>query len=388
MTYRHTRFACYIGYIIQAVINNFLPILFVIFQTDYAIGYEALGNLILINFLTQLAVDIASILFVDRIGYRKSVQLANVFSALGLICLGVLPQLLSSAYAGLVISILLYATGSGLIEVLVSPIVEALPSDNKTGNMSLLHSFYCWGQVLTIALSTVALRLIGQGNWWILPMLWAVLPICNFFFFASVPLVDPPPEEERMPLKRMFRSRVFWAAMVLMACAGAAELSMSQWASMFAEQALGVPKMVGDLLGPCAFAVFMGTGRVLYAFFNNRIPMTVALALCAGLCALCYFTAAVSKSAVLSLIGCALCGFSVSILWPGIFSLSARVFPGGGTAMFSILAMCGDLGCAGGPWLTGLIAERWGLNMGFLASVAFPLILLIALIGIPRQNKA
>ena len=375
--FRRTLLACYCGYGVQAVINNLAPLLFVVFQDRFAVSLEEIGRLILINFGTQLFVDWLAIRFVDRIGYRKALVIAHLFSAAGLLCLGLLPMALPSPYIGLVIAVMLYAVGGGLIEVLISPIVDSLPGDAKASAMSLLHSFYCWGQVAVILLTTLGL-----------------------------PLMPPLPEEEKTPLRKLFSSRVFLVAMLLMLCAGAAELSMSQWSSLFAEKGLQVPKMVGDLLGPCLFAVLMGAGRTLYGFFGQRLKLKPTLMASAALCVACYALTVLAENPFLSLLGCALCGLSVSLMWPGTLSLASERYPGGGTAMFGMMALTGDLGASIGPWLSGLVSDaaqkagavvRWasesglsleqcGLKVGLAVAALFPAVMLIGLLFL-RQKQ-
>ena len=408
-TFRHTRNACYLGYITQAIINNLAPLLFIIFQDSFHISFEMIGRLILINFGAQLIVDLLAVKFVDKIGYRTSAVLAHLCAALGLICLSVLPNLLPSPYLGLCIAVIIYAIGGGLTEVLISPIVDSLPSDGKAASMSLLHSFYCWGQVAVVFLSTIALKIFGNDIWYLLPLVWSVIPIYNLFRFTKVPLMPAVAEDEKIPLKKLFSSRLFLLAIILMLCAGASELSMSQWSSLFAEKGLHVSKVVGDLLGPCLFAIFMGTGRLLYAWLGDRLPLKKALIGSALLCVICYLVTVFAPLPLLSLFGCAFCGFSVALMWPGVFSLSAQSYPTGGTAMFGILALAGDLGCSVGPWLAGLFSDlvqksdsllsfgashgltpdQLGLKCGMLIAVIFPLIMLFTLflLKTPQHNK-
>ena len=404
--FRRTLLACYCGYGVQAVINNLAPLLFVVFQDRFAVSLEEIGRLILINFGTQLFVDWLAIRFVDRIGYRKALVIAHLFSAAGLLCLGLLPMALPSPYIGLVIAVMLYAVGGGLIEVLISPIVDSLPGDAKASAMSLLHSFYCWGQVAVILLTTLGLHFAGNGLWWLFPLLWAILPLFNLTQVLRMPLMPPLPEEEKTPLRKLFSSRVFLVAMLLMLCAGAAELSMSQWSSLFAEKGLQVPKMVGDLLGPCLFAVLMGAGRTLYGFFGQRLKLKPTLMASATLCVACYALTVLAENPFLSLLGCALCGLSVSLMWPGTLSLASERYPGGGTAMFGMMALTGDLGASIGPWLSGLVSDaaqkagavvRWasesglsleqcGLKVGLAVAALFPAVMLIGLLFL-RQKQ-
>ncbi len=405
LTYKSTLHACYFGYITQAIINNLTPLLFIIFQNSYHISFEMLGRLILLNFGTQLIVDALAVKYVDRIGYRKSIVMAHFFSAAGLIALGTLPVLLPSPYTGLSIAVVIYAIGGGLIEVLVSPIVDSLPGEAKASAMSLLHSFYSWGQVAVVAITTLLLSVIGHGIWYILPIVWASIPIYNMFRFIKVPLVPGIPEHEKIPIKKLLSSKVFLTAMILMLCAGASELAMSQWSSLFAEKGLQVPKVVGDLLGPCLFGVLMGIGRTIYGIWGHKIPLFKALVASAALCVVCYLITVLVQIPAISLMSCALCGLAVSLMWPGVFSLTAERYPTGGTAMFGILAIFGDLGCSFGPWLTGFVSdiaqkssallqaahnqglrpEQMGLKAGLFVAALFPLIMLVGLLLFRRN---
>ena len=378
--YTHTRIAAYIGYTVQAIINNFLPILFIALQNVYRISYEQLGRLIVVNFLTQLFTDILTPKIVAVTGYKKAAVLCQGLAAAGLVLLVFLPRLLPSPYLGIVISIVVYAFASGLIEVILSPLIEALPSSNRRGAMSILHSFYCWGQAFTAVGTTLLILLFGYRNWFYVPLIWAIVPLINLFNFWRAPVIEPPREQQSGNAKKLLANPLFRTFMVIMLCAGASEIAMAQWASLFAQQALGVSKTVGDLAGPCAFALFMGTGRLLYARFAARLSFRRVLLLLSGVCSLCYLTAAFTASPVLSLAACALCGFTVSVFWPGTYSAGAVEFPGSGTMMYSLFAMCGDLGCCSGPWLVGLIADQAGLKIGLAASAVFPVILFVAVL--------
>lgn len=371
MNANHTRWACYTGYITQAIINNLAPLLFIIFQTQFAIPYELLGRLILLNFTTQLITDIVAVKVVDRTGYRPPMILAHVVSVLGLISLGLLPSLLPSPYLGLSIAVMLCAIGGGLLEVLVSPIVDALPmpEKGKAAAMSLLHSFYCWGQVGVVLGTTLILAVFGRDWWQLLPILWAIVPLLNSIAFTRVPLPATVSEEQRTKLSTLFVNPAFLAALLLMLCAGASELTMSQWSSLFAETSLGLPKVWGDIAGACLFGVFMGIGRIVYGFWGERIPLVPALIGC-GLLAICSYLLTVFASLpMFSLLGCMLCGLAVSLFWPGTFSLAARRFPLGGAAMFGVLAVMGDAGAAFGPWLAGAVADSSLSGAGFFGGI-------------------
>lgn len=405
-TYRHTLHACYLGYITQAIVNNLAPLLFIIFQNEHHLSFEKIGRLILINFGTQIITDFLAAKYVDRIGYRQAALLAHIFSALGLIGLGVLPKLLPSPYLGLVTAVVIYAIGGGIIEVLISPIVESLPGEAKASAMSLLHSFYCWGQLSVVLITTVLIKVLGADVWYVLPIFWALLPLYNLFKFLKVPLIPPVAEADKTPFKELFSSKVFLIALILMMSAGSSELTMSQWSSLFAEKGLQVPKLVGDLLGPCLFALLMGIGRTIYGVRGHKIPLNTALTVSGLLCLVCYGVTVFVQIPLISLLGCAFCGFSVSLMWPGTLSLTTRAFPKGGTAMFGILAIFGDLGGAVGPWLAGWVSDlaqqsselvalgaenslgmdQLGLKLGLLAAMVFPLVLLIGIILLKKER--
>ena len=372
MIFDSTRRACYLGYVTQAIVNNLAPLLFIVFQTRYDVPREMLGRLVLLNFATQLLTDIVAVRVVDRLGYRRPLVLAHVMCVFGLVLLAIAPAMLPSAYLGLSCAVVVYAVGGGLLEVLVSPVVNALPipQEGKAAQMSLLHSFYCWGQVAVVAGTTLVLALVGQASWYVLPPLWALVPMVNVFLLLRAPMPSTVPDEHRLPVRTLVFAPAFAAAMVLMLCAGAAELTMSQWSSLFAEEGLGVSKVWGDLAGPCLFAVLMGIGRIAYGLWGKRIPLAPALVCCGALATGCYLIAALASNPVVSLLGCALCGLAVSLLWPATLSLAAARFPLGGAAMFGILAVFGDAGGAGGPWIAGAVAQTATSTGGFLHHLA------------------
>ncbi len=387
--YQHTIYACFVGYIVQAIVNNFLPMLFITLQNEYAISLGQITSLITINFVVQLLVDFACAAFIDKIGYRAGILLAHGTAALGFAMLAVLPQLLPDAYSGILIAVIIYAVGGGLLEVLVSPIMESCPTDRKEQAMSLLHSFYCWGQAGVILLSTVFFFLFGLTNWRILALLWAIVPLCNGLFFAKVPIASLLPDnEDSLSIHALLKNRLFWILVLLMICAGACELAISQWASTFAERGLSVTKSIGDLAGPMCFALLMGTARLLYGKFGDRIEMTQFMTASGILCAAAYLLTALSPIPLLSLIGCGICGFSVGILWPGTFSIAAASLKRGGTAMFAFLALAGDIGCSAGPTVLGWVTACCGnsMNKGILAGTIFPLLLLVG-IALYRKNR-
>ena len=381
--YRKTVCACFIGYIVQAIINNFVPLLFVTFQLSYQIPLSKITLLITVNFIIQLAIDMLSAFFIDRLGYRISVILAHLCSALGLIFLVVLPDAFPDAYAGILISVIIYAIGGGLIEVLISPIVEACPTNNKKQAMSLLHSFYCWGHVAVVLFSTIFFSLFGIHNWRILALLWSIIPIFNTFLFAKAPIYPLLEEgESGLSLKELFHKKIFWLLFVMMLCAGASEQAVSQWASTFAEKGLHISKTIGDLAGPMAFALLMGISRFLYGKYGAHINLDRCMKLSTLLCLAAYLCIGFVPNPFIGLLGCAICGFSVGILWPGTFSKASAAIKGGGTAMFALLALAGDIGCSAGPTLAGFASGILSDNLryGILAAIIFPALLLICLL--------
>lgn len=389
--YQKTMYACFIGYIVQAVVNNFVPLLFVVFQDSYHIPLSQITALITINFLIQLGVDLLSAGVVDKLGYRTCVLIAHGCAAVGLVLLAFLPDLLPNPFAGILIAVGIYAVGGGLIEVLISPILEACPTKNKEKAMSLLHSFYCWGHVGVVLISTVFFRLAGVGNWRILTVLWALIPVGNLVLFAGAPIYSLHEEGETgLTLRELFQKKIFWILMLMMLCAGASEQAVSQWASIFAEKGLGVSKTVGDLAGPMAFAALMGTSRLIYGKYGDRLNLNRFMTLSCFLCIAAYGCISLIPNAAVGLAGCAVCGFSVGILWPGTFSKASAAVKGGGTAMFALLALAGDLGCSGGPTLAGAVSSRCGdnLRMGILAAVIFPVLLLAGMLLLSRQKPA
>lgn len=382
--------ASYLGYITQAIVNNFAPLLFVTFQKSFDISLEKIGYLVTVNFCIQLFVDFIAAKFVDKIGYRISIVAAHLFAGTGLILMGVLPFAFADPYMGLICAIVFYSIGGGLIEVLISPIVEACPTDKKSAAMSLLHSFYCWGHVAVILLTTLFFVTAGIDNWRILSALWAVIPLANAVYFCFVPINTLVDCEKSAPIKELFKSKLFWILILLMICSGASEQGMSQWSSAFAETGLKVSKTLGDLLGPCMFAVMMGVSRVFYAAFSGRLKLVKFISVSCVFCVIGYLVSALSPVPALALVGCGICGLSVGILWPGVFSLAAERAPTGGTAMFAFLALAGDLGCSSGPTLVGIVSSAFNDNLraGFLAAIAFPVALIIGIMMLKRTKSS
>jgi len=393
--YNKTITACFVGYIVQAVVNNFTPLLFLFFQKSYHIPLSQITLLVTFNFGIQLLVDLLSVGFIDKIGYRASMIIAHVLSAAGLILLTVLPEILPVPFIGILIAVMIYAIGGGLLEVLVSPVVEACPSDNmeerhsKEKAMSMLHSFYCWGHAGVVLISTLFFYIAGIDNWKILAILWAIIPIGNAFVFANVPIVPLIEDgESGLGLKELFRIKIFWILLIMMVCAGASEQAVSQWASAFAEKGLGISKAAGDLAGPMAFAVLMGMSRLFYGKYGDHIHLERFMVYSSFLCILSYLGISLFPIPLFSLIACAVCGLSVGIMWPGTFSKASAALPKGGTAMFALLALGGDVGCSGGPTLVGMVSGALGdnLKMGILAGVIFPVLLLMGII-LCRKTK-
>lgn len=386
--YYRTLYASYIGYVTQAIVNNLAPLLFVIFQKEYSLSVVQIGFLVTFNFAIQILTDLLAAKYVENIGYKPAIIAAHVLSALGLVALGILPDIFTSSYTGLLVSIAIYAVGGGLLEVLVSPIVEALPLDKKSSAMSLLHSFYCWGHVVVVILSTVFFRTVGISHWRILPMLWAIIPVFNVFLFTSAPIRTLIDKKEALSIGSMFKMNIFWIFVLMMICSGASEQAMSQWASYFAENGLKVSKTVGDLLGPCMFAVMMGLSRTFYGIKGESISLKKFIVGSGAFCVIGYLIASLSPYPVLSLMGCGLCGLSVGIMWPGVFSLVPVHCPKASTAMFALLALAGDVGCALGPSVVSGVSNIFSGNLksGLAAAIVFPILLIAGIIILKHIN--
>ena len=392
LTYKHTISACFIGYIVQAIINNFPALLFLTFEKNYGIPLAQIGMLVGINFGIQLLTDLVAAVVVEKTGWRIPMVLAHILSVCGLIFLAVLPDIMDNKFLALTVAVSVTAVGGGLLEVLISPITEACPGDDKAGAMSLLHSFYCWGYMGVVILSTLFFLLVGIDNWQILALIWAVVPLINLFLFCFVPFGSLSGDnDEKGAIKTLFKNKTFYLIIVIMFCAACCEQSVSQWASAFAEKALGVSKSVGDLAGPMLFALLMGTARAVHGSFGNKIkiPLEKLILYSSILCLGSYLLISLCPLPWLSLIGCGICGFSVGILWPGTFSIAAKTVRGG-TFMFAILALFGDLGCGAGPMMVGSVASALGdnLNIGILVSAIFPIIMILSLITHIKSKKS
>ncbi|MCC8195924.1 MAG: MFS transporter [Ruminococcus sp.] len=389
LSYKSTIRCSYVGYITQAVVNLFAPLLFVTFSSEFGISVSQITLITTLNFLTQLIVDLLSTKIIDKLGYRTCIVAAHVFSAVGILMLAFLPTILPNAYIGLLISVIIYAIGGGLIEVLISPIVEACPTDDKASAMSLLHSFYCWGAVLVILVSTLFFSVFGIENWRIMCCIWAVLPAVNAILFTQVPIETLTEDGSSMKIRDLFSSKIFILFIVMILCAGASELAMSQWSSAFAESGLGVSKAMGDLAGPCLFAVLMGIARVANSKISHKIDILPVMIGSATLCVISYLLTVLSPLPLLSLLGCALCGLSVGVMWPGVYSLASAEFPKGGTALFALLAFAGDVGCTSGPTLVGFVSGLNGdsLKTGLSAAMVFPIVLIVCCLALMKLRK-
>lgn len=385
--YKKTLIACYLGFVTQAISANFTPLLFLTFKDAYGLTLDKVALIPSVFYLTQLIVDFAATKFADKIGYRVCVVASQVLSTAGLVLLTFLPELLPNPFVGILISVVLYAIGSGLIEVLVSPIVEACPFENKGGMMSLLHSFYCWGAMGVVLGSTFFFAVFGIENWKILTIIWALVPLYNTFNFINCPIERLIEDGKSMGVSKLLKTPIFWLMIILMVCSGASEATMAQWASAFTESAIGVSKTVGDLAGPCLFAMFMGISRVVYGKFSDKLDLTKVMLACGAMCAGCYLLASLSPTPILGLAGCALCGLAVGIMWPGSISISSQKCPRGGTAMFAFLALAGDLGAMVSPAMVGSISEMAGGNLktGLLVATAFPVVLVFALLILKKR---
>ncbi|MFR5970016.1 MAG: MFS transporter [Clostridium sp.] len=385
--YKMTMYACFIGYVVQAVVNSFVPLLFVTFQTEYHIPLTQITLLITVNFVIQLVVDLLSAGFVDKIGYRASAIIAHACAGTGIFLLTILPELFSNPFYGILLAVMVYAIGGGLIEVLISPILEACPTDNKESAMSLLHSFYCWGCTGVVLLSTLFFALFGTSHWKILALIWVLLPAANLILFTKVPIYSLHEEgESGMSISELFRVKVFWLLMAMMLCAGASEQAVSQWASTFAEKGLHIQKTVGDLVGPMMFSVLMGLSRLIYGKYGEKFNLDRFMKGSCVLCVASYLCISLVPVPIVGLIGCAICGFSVGIMWPGTFSKASAAIKRGGTVLFAMLALAGDLGCSGGPTLVGFVSSAFSgnLRLGILTAIVFPVLLFAGLCTFSR----
>lgn len=379
--YKSTIRACYIGNLVGALVTNLSPLLFVILMGSYNLSFEQVGRLVLINFFTQIIADLAFSKPVDTYGVRPFITLGHALVFIGFVMFAFSPRLFPhSPYTGLMLATVVFSCGGGLLELLLSAIVQAVPSDAKAAAMSLLHSFYAWGFIVVVVLTFLMLKLFGSANWPWLFLIWSLVPLFNFFNFLRVPLPPQVPDEHRTST-RVLASTPFFIFVVLgIALGGAAEVSMSQWTSAYAETTLGLSKQTGDLLGLCLFAGLLGLGRVLYGTYGKRFDIWRVMFLGSLFAAGCYLVAALSQHPIVSLVACAFCGLGVALLWPGSVTNAAHRFPFAGASMFAILAAGGDTGAAVGPWLLGLIADQIPtdfplspLRVGMVIGTLFPL---------------
>lgn len=384
LSYTYTKISCYMGYFVQAIACCFLPLLFVVFQESYNISYEKLGRLMFVCFVIQIFVDLISVKLVKKLGYRILAVASQVFAVIGFLSLAILPKIMS-AYTGITCAVVIYSIGSGFIEVIVSPIMEYLPTKDKSGNMALLHSFFCWGEVFVVIITTLLIKFLGKDNWFYIAALWAIIPLAVLVMFCFVPIVEPK-EQPSGEFKNLLHSPIFTIMFLIMFLSGASEISVGNWMSAFAEQSLHLPKLVGDLVGPCLFAACMGIGRVIFSFFGDKVKMERVLLYFSILTTICYLVLALGKNPIVNLVAGVLVGFGVSVMWPGSLSLGAKKFPNGATAMFAFLALFGDVGCSFGPWVTGIVADKSGLNNAFLLGTLFPFSMVIILILLNRKK--
>ncbi len=377
LNFRHTKLACYIGSFSQAIVCNFMPLLFVIFNQDYKIALYLVTLLATVNFVMQFTMDFVSLFFIDRVSYRTTIITAHLLAGAGFLVLGLIVPNAEHIYAAIIFSVLLFSAGGGIFEVLISPIMEACPSDNKAASMSFLHSMYGFGCVAVIIITNVLLFVFGKENWYQIAIIWAVIPLLNALYFFFVPINKVVENNERMPMHKLIKRKSFLIFFLIMFCSGATEIAMSQWASAFAESSLGISKALGDILGPCIFALMLAFSRVLYSKLANRINLAKYLLFCGIATVFLYIFAAVLPFRFAAITACGLCGFTAGIMWPGTISLAAKTYPTGGAAMFGLFALAGDLGCTLGPTTVGMVSSAFGgdLRTGLLISCVFPILL-------------
>ena len=391
-SYKSTIAACYIGSFVQAIIVNTTPILFIPLREQFGLTFQQMGLLVLINFISQVGCDILFSNAIDKYGFRRFVVAAHGLAVVGLVLFAASPLLFDRPFAGFVTATIIFSGSGGLLELLLSPIVNAIPTDEKAGAMSVLHSFYSWGQAAVILLTTVLLFVFGRAWWQWIILIWTLVPLFNFFFLMRVPFAPNVPEEQRQGMDKILLKPFFIAALATILCGAAAELCISQWASAYLEEAMRLPKVVGDVGGVCLFAVMMGVGRLFYGMYGKKINVSLMMLIGTVGAAACYITVALSGTAVLSLLACGLCGLCVSLLWPGTLVVASEHYPLAGAWMFAILA-AGDIGASAGPWLMGVVAEQahrlpflsglltqgmspdqLGLRAAMLVSALFPII--------------
>lgn len=386
LTYRQTKTAAYLGYVTQAIVNNLGPLLFVTFSKEFGLSLDKLSLLITVNFGVQIATDLLSAKYIMKLGYRPACVAAHIIAALGLVFYGVLPKLMPP-FAGLIVATVFTAVGGGLDEVIISPVMEAIPGDEKASDMSLLHSFYCWGQMAVVLGSTLYFITVGIEYWMWLPMIWAIVPVVTTVMFLFVPIRELSDHEEVISIRSIVSQKSFRILFVIMLCAGASELGMSQWASLFAERGLGVPKAMGDLLGPCLFAAFMGVSRLIFGIWGTKLNLENCMVGSAVLCVAGYLIASFVSNPIVALMGCGLCGFSVGLMWPGTYSICSTYIPDTSAKLFALLAFAGDVGCTSGPDVVGLIGNfRGDIRRGLSFGIIFPVVLAVS-VTVLRMGK-
>lgn len=388
--YRGTILACYTGNFVQAVILNVTPILFLPLMALYGLHFEQMGRLVLVNFITQLAVDLACGRPVDRFGMRPFIVGGHLCAAAGLLVFAAAPLLFGeNIYLGLVIGTMLFSGGGGLLELLLNPIVSALPGDENSSTLSFMHSFFSWGHMVVVVVTTLLVLVLGQERWYVAPLVWSIFPIINAVNFSRVPLVPAVHEEKRTRLNKLLSRRFFIVCMAAMLLSGAIEVTMSQWASSFLESAIGIPKVVGDVAGVCMFACMMGVGRAIYGKYGARFNLYAAMLGGATLCTVSYLAAGLSGNPVVCVLACALCGLGVSVMWPGCVALAAGTYPLAGATMFALISGAGDGGSSFGPWMVGMVADRasGGLQLGLLLASVFPALMLLCVRYLKRHDE-
>ncbi len=386
--FKHTFRACFMGFFIQSIVCVFTPLLFVIFNTEYKISLPLITMISTVNFVVQFITDGFSIFFLQKIGYRKAGILAHFFAFCGLVILGTVAPRMPNMYLWIMIAVVLYSIGGGLLEVVLSPIIENTPSKSKSGTMSMLHSMFSVGSVATVLLTTIGLKIFGWQSWKYISVMWAILPFLNMIYFFFIPINEGNENIEREPIWSFFRDRAFWGFLLVMMCGGAAEIGISQWASAFAETSLGISKTAGDVIGPCMFAVMMGVARMLHSRYPHLITLSKAIMYSGILATVCYLGAALVPIPFVALAFCGLCGFAVGIMWPGTLSLATRKYPAAGGTLFAVMALAGDLGCTAGPTAVGFVASIFGGNLrtGLLIGAFFPIVMVAGLMALNRKR--
>lgn len=381
-SYTRLKAACYMTNISMAVVCNLPPLLFLTFRSLYGISYSLLGLLVLVNFCTQLGIDLAFSFFSRRFNIPLAVKLTPALTVAGLFLYAVWPWLFpDSVYVGLVVGTVLFSVAAGLAEVLISPVIAALPSKDPDRAMSGLHSAYAWGAVGVVLLGTVLLLVFGMTNWPWLVLLFALVPLTGFVLYMGQTIPPLQTEEQAGGALRLLRQPGLWLCVLCIFCGGAAEVTMAQWASSYLEQALGISKVWGDVFGVALFSVTLGLGRTLYAKRGRHIARVLTLG--AAGAAVCYLTAAVCDQPLVGLAACAFTGLCVSMLWPGSLVVATDRFPTGGVFIYAMMAAGGDLGASVGPQLVGVItdltlaaggSEQQGLKLALLGGMLFPLL--------------